>query len=63
MIMLPDQVDIDFTASNGDPKSPDSLYCISPDGINKYLIAIWSVGNVVQDYDTYVMILTDLVTM
>lgn len=61
--MLPDQVGVDFTASNGDPKSPDSLHYISPDGINEYLIAIWSVGSVVQDYDTYVMILIDLVTI
>ncbi|XP_019366540.1 PREDICTED: copine-1 isoform X1 [Gavialis gangeticus] len=45
-------VGIDFTGSNGDPKSPDSLHFISPNGINEYLIAIWSVGNVVQDYDT-----------
>uniref|UniRef100_A0A8C2UH72 Copine 1 n=1 Tax=Coturnix japonica TaxID=93934 RepID=A0A8C2UH72_COTJA len=45
-------VGIDFTGSNGDPKSPDSLHYISPDGINEYLIAIWSVGSVVQDYDT-----------
>ncbi|NXM34660.1 CPNE1 protein, partial [Oxyruncus cristatus] len=45
-------VGVDFTASNGDPKSPDSLHHISPDGINEYLIAIWSVGSVVQDYDT-----------
>lgn len=51
---------VDFTGSNGDPRSPDSLHYISPDGINEYLIAIWSVGSVVQDYDTYVMILTDL---
>uniref|UniRef100_A0A452IPF0 Uncharacterized protein n=1 Tax=Gopherus agassizii TaxID=38772 RepID=A0A452IPF0_9SAUR len=45
-------VGIDFTGSNGDPKSPDSLHYISPNGINEYLTAIWSVGNVVQDYDT-----------
>ncbi|XP_068890068.1 copine-1 isoform X5 [Aphelocoma coerulescens] len=45
-------VGVDFTASNGDPKSPDSLHYISPDGINEYLSAIWSVGSVVQDYDT-----------
>ncbi|XP_029863583.1 copine-1 isoform X4 [Aquila chrysaetos chrysaetos] len=45
-------VGVDFTGSNGDPKSPDSLHYISPDGINEYLIAIWSVGSVVQDYDT-----------
>ncbi|KAM6340957.1 copine-1 isoform 6-T14 [Alca torda] len=44
-------VGVDFTGSNGDPKSPDSLHYISPDGINEYLIAIWSVGSVVQDYD------------
>ncbi|NWT05053.1 CPNE1 protein, partial [Mionectes macconnelli] len=45
-------VGVDFTASNGDPNLPDSLHHISPDGINEYLIAIWSVGSVVQDYDT-----------
>ncbi|KAH0619022.1 hypothetical protein JD844_018625 [Phrynosoma platyrhinos] len=45
-------VGIDFTGSNGDPKSPDSLHYISPNGINEYLTAIWTVGNVVQDYDT-----------
>ncbi|OXB70170.1 UNVERIFIED_CONTAM: hypothetical protein H355_009904 [Colinus virginianus] len=45
-------VGVDFTGSNGDPSSPDSLHYISPDGINEYLIAIWSVGSVVQDYDT-----------
>uniref|UniRef100_A0A8B9Z585 Copine-3 n=1 Tax=Buteo japonicus TaxID=224669 RepID=A0A8B9Z585_9AVES len=45
-------VGVDFTGSNRDPKSPDSLHYISPDGINEYLIAIWSVGSVVQDYDT-----------
>lgn len=61
--MLPDQVSVDFTASSGDRKSPESFHYISPDGINEYLIAIWSVGSVVQNYDTYVMILTDLVTM
>lgn len=48
------QVGIDFTGSNGDPKSPDSLHYISPNGINEYLSAIWTVGNVIQDYDTYV---------
>ncbi|XP_008948506.1 PREDICTED: copine-1-like [Merops nubicus] len=45
-------VGIDFTGSNGDPRSPDSLHYISPDGVNEYLTAIWSVGSVVQDYDT-----------
>ncbi|XP_019713068.1 copine-3 isoform X1 [Hippocampus comes] len=45
-------VAIDFTGSNGDPKSPHSLHYISPQGINEYLSAIWSVGNVIQDYDS-----------
>ncbi|XP_066558258.1 copine-1 isoform X2 [Amia ocellicauda] len=45
-------VGIDFTGSNGDPKSPDSLHYLSPNGLNQYLSAIWSVGQVVQDYDT-----------
>ncbi|XP_020501032.1 copine-3 isoform X1 [Labrus bergylta] len=45
-------VAIDFTGSNGDPKSPQSLHYISPQGVNEYLSAIWSVGNVVQDYDS-----------
>ncbi|XP_076863585.1 copine-1 isoform X1 [Brachyhypopomus gauderio] len=45
-------VGIDFTGSNGDPRSPDSLHYLSPNGVNQYLSAIWSVGLVVQDYDT-----------
>lgn len=45
------QVGVDFTGSNGDPQSPDSLHYISPNGVNEYLTAIWSVGVVVQDYD------------
>uniref|UniRef100_A0A0B8RUU7 Copine-3 n=1 Tax=Philothamnus irregularis TaxID=1899461 RepID=A0A0B8RUU7_9SAUR len=44
-------VGIDFTGSNGDPRSSDSLHYISPNGVNEYLSAIWSVGTVVQDYD------------
>lgn len=53
LIFLLFQVGIDFTGSNGDPKSPDSLHYISPQGVNEYLSAIWSVGLVVQDYDRY----------
>lgn len=44
-------VGVDFTGSNGDPSSPDSLHYISPNGVNEYLTAIWSVGLVIQDYD------------
>lgn len=46
------QVGIDFTGSNGDPSSPDSLHYLSPTGVNEYLTALWSVGSVVQDYDS-----------
>ncbi|XP_063062946.1 copine-3-like isoform X2 [Engraulis encrasicolus] len=45
-------VGVDFTGSNGDPRSPDSLHYISPNGVNEYLSAIWSVGMVIQDYDS-----------
>ncbi|MBN3284768.1 CPNE3 protein, partial [Polyodon spathula] len=44
-------IGIDFTGSNGDPRSPESLHYISPQGFNEYLMAIWSVGMVIQDYD------------
>ncbi|XP_043921715.1 copine-3 [Protopterus annectens] len=44
-------VGIDFTGSNGDPRSPTSLHYINPHGFNEYLAAIWSVGLVIQDYD------------
>lgn len=52
------QVGIDFTGSNGDPRSPNSLHYMSPDGLNQYLSALWSVGQVVQDYDTLVLTIT-----
>uniref|UniRef100_A0A8L0DPA8 Copine I n=1 Tax=Oncorhynchus mykiss TaxID=8022 RepID=A0A8L0DPA8_ONCMY len=37
-------VGIDFTGSNGDPRSPQSLHYLSPDVLNPYLAATWSVG-------------------
>ncbi|KAM6908752.1 copine-3-like isoform 2-T3 [Lycodopsis pacificus] len=43
---------IDFTGSNGNPSSPQSLHYINPGGYNEYLAAIWTVGNVIQDYDS-----------
>ncbi|XP_059182832.1 copine-3-like isoform X2 [Centropristis striata] len=43
---------IDFTGSNGDPNTPRSLHYINPHGYNEYQSAIWSVGNVIQDYDS-----------
>lgn len=48
---LLDQIAIDFTGSNGDPRTPVSLHYINPQGFNEYLSAIWAVGNVIQDYD------------
>ncbi|KAI4875075.1 hypothetical protein NFI96_033371 [Prochilodus magdalenae] len=44
-------VGIDFTGSNGDPRSTESLHYLSPTGVNQYLTALWSVGQVIQDYD------------
>lgn len=45
-------VGIDFTGSNGDPRSPNSLHYLNPSGFNEYQMAIWAVGAVIQDYDT-----------
>lgn len=50
------QVGIDFTASNGNPREPSSLHYINPMGSNEYLSAIWAVGQIIQDYDTYVTV-------
>ncbi|XP_073013238.1 protein BONZAI 1-like isoform X1 [Typha latifolia] len=46
-------VAIDFTASNGNPRLPDSLHYIDPSGRpNAYQRAILEVGEVLQFYDT-----------
>ena len=50
-------VAIDFTGSNGNPKSPESLHYQEPGmrvGVfpNQYVTAINSVGGIVQDYDS-----------
>ncbi|KAK6928767.1 Copine, C-terminal [Dillenia turbinata] len=46
-------VAIDFTASNGNPRLPDSLHYIDPSGRpNAYQKAILEVGEVLQFYDT-----------
>jgi len=44
-------VSIDFTGSNGNPASMDSLHYMDPHKPNQYSSAIINVGNVVQDYD------------
>ncbi|MEJ1280308.1 copine VII [Cricetulus griseus] len=45
-------VAIDFTASNGDPRSSQSLHCLSPRQPNHYLQALRTVGGICQDYDS-----------
>merc|ERR1719510_2401628 len=45
-------VAVDFTASNGDPRGPDSLHYTGNQGENQYTTAIRSVGDIVQDYDS-----------
>jgi len=47
-------VAVDFTASNGDPRQPQSLHFYDPTrgGENQYTTAIRSVGEIIQDYDT-----------
>ncbi|XVF06587.1 hypothetical protein REPUB_Repub06bG0062100 [Reevesia pubescens] len=46
-------VAIDFTASNGNPRNPDSLHYIDPSGqLNSYQQAIMEVGEVIQFYDS-----------
>ncbi|KAJ0977682.1 hypothetical protein J5N97_013156 [Dioscorea zingiberensis] len=46
-------VAIDFTASNGNPRLPDSLHYIDPYGrLNAYQQAIVGVGEVLQFYDS-----------
>uniref|UniRef100_A0A0C9QWW9 TSA: Wollemia nobilis Ref_Wollemi_Transcript_2443_2067 transcribed RNA sequence n=1 Tax=Wollemia nobilis TaxID=56998 RepID=A0A0C9QWW9_9CONI len=46
-------VAIDFTASNGNPRLPDSLHYLDPSGRhNAYQRAITSIGEVLEFYDT-----------
>lgn len=48
------QVAIDFTASNGDPRNSCSLHYIHPFQPNEYLKALVAVGDICQDYDRWV---------
>ncbi|KAK3875167.1 hypothetical protein Pcinc_019948 [Petrolisthes cinctipes] len=43
---------IDFTASNGNPQTPQSLHFLHPSSPNQYIQAITSVGEIIEDYDT-----------
>jgi len=42
---------VDFTASNGDPRSPQSLHYLDPYKPNLYARALRAVGEIIQDYD------------
>lgn len=46
---------VDFTGSNGDPRSPASLHYVSPAG-NEYLSALTSVGSILLEYDADKMV-------
>jgi hypothetical protein len=47
-----EQVAIDFTGSNGNPASPNSLHYRDPSGLaNQYQLAIQAVGGVLEFYD------------
>lgn len=45
-------VAVDFTGSNGNPSSPNSLHYINPYQPNQYVAAIQAVGEIIQDYDS-----------
>ena len=46
-------VAVDFTASNGDPRTPRSLHYMGGGPVdNQYTTAIKSVGEIIQDYDS-----------
>jgi hypothetical protein len=49
-------VAIDFTGSNGDPRTPQSLHFMNPSQPNQYAQAIMSVGDVLIDYDADKMV-------
>ena len=42
---------VDFTASNGDPRSSTSLHYMNPYEPNLYARALKAVGEIIQDYD------------
>lgn len=46
------QIAIDFTASNGDPRKPESLHYMNGSSPNQYLQAIRAAGNILEQYDS-----------
>eukprot|EP01129_Flabellula_baltica_P010468 TRINITY_DN4429_c0_g1_i1.p1 TRINITY_DN4429_c0_g1~~TRINITY_DN4429_c0_g1_i1.p1 ORF type:complete len:448 (-),score=111.47 TRINITY_DN4429_c0_g1_i1:395-1738(-) len=49
-------VAVDYTASNGDPSSPQSLHYFQPGVLNQYSQVIQAVGNILVAYDSDNMI-------
>jgi hypothetical protein len=45
-------VAVDFTASNVNPMSPNSLHFLNPNGYNQYQAALHSVGEILLSYDS-----------
>ena len=45
-------ISLDFTQSNGAPNDPRSLHFINPRAFNQYELAIKSVGEIIEDYDS-----------
>ena len=43
---------IDFTASNGDPRTPSSLHYTSAYEPSLYARALKAVGEIIEDYDS-----------
>lgn len=43
---------IDFTASNGNPSSTNSLHYMNPNGPNQYQKAINAIGQILLNYDS-----------
>lgn len=44
-------VAVDFTGSNGNPTSSNSLHYLNPSALNTYEQAIFSVGEILLNYD------------
>lgn len=45
-------VAIDFTGSNGNPKSPGSLHYMNLNSLNQYQQAIWAIAEILMNYDS-----------
>jgi len=45
-------VAIDFTASNGDPRTTESLHYNNPPALNEYEHGITAIGTIIEPYDT-----------